>query len=54
MLIATTSGCSGIGFLGSSGIEMSDALVGRCASAPIEWFLASGTCRSGRATAGSC
>ena len=54
MLVATASGPGGVGFLGSSGIEMSDALMGRCAGSSMWWFLVSGACWACAAAAGGC
>ncbi len=55
MLVSTAPGSGGVGFLGSGGIEMPDALMGRCAAgASVRRFLVRRTCRTGAAAAGGC
>lgn len=54
VLVPTASRPGGVGFLGRSGIEMSDALMGRCAGSSMRWFLVSRACWACAAAAGGC
>lgn len=54
VLVPTASGSGGGRLLGSSGIEMSDALMGRCASSSVGRFLVSRARRTCATAAGGC
>ena len=54
VLVPTASGSGGVGFLGRSGIEMSDALMGRCAGSSMWRFLVSRACWTCATATGGC
>ena len=54
VLISTASGPGRASLLGNSGVEMPDALMGRCASPSVWWFLVGRTGGAGAAAARGC